>query len=373
MKKVEKSDTFIAAKKSANEKRRERANQIANQFKGGAEPETNILDYKISLIKATNWYNINADLKILRGYLNDYLMFTDRKKTITKLNQVSDYDIRTLGVLCRLKMRDQYLEDQHEKIIEDSILKLSNSINAVKRQIAEDVPRVKVDNSDSIAKQYCEAFEEAIDKFVKTHSTGFSASDYLKANNITSTISKKIGEYYATMLAELKESLVDPDLAEGYSNFTKTQMKKFIAFVESIVNACLQRRVSVKVKPKKAVPASKIVEKVQYAKDNSELKLKSISPIKLVDSSEIWTYNVKYKTITQYKSDKGIKMSVKGTTIIGFDIKSSTQLRIRKPDEFFLDNNLNKGTLVARLKTLKTKSTVPNGRLNNETIILGVW
>ena len=74
-----------------------------------------------------------------------------------------------------------------------------------------------------------------------------------------------------------------------------------------------------------------------------------------------------------YKGEGGNPLSIKGTTIIGFDIKESQQMTLRKPEEFFKGLALGKRALNNALKKLTTKASVPNGRINEECILLGAF
>lgn len=375
--KLEKSESAIASKQNAADKRRIKAQTIAAKFKGGDEPDTDFFNYKISLIKVTNWYNINVELKDIRGYLNDYLIQTERKKLITVLNKASDFDIRYLGILCRLKMRDQYLESIHENLIEERITSITESVQ--KSPTVEDIvksePKVKIDRTKDLALQYSDTLEGAIDDFVKNKKTDFDPLGYLKGKEITAPVAKEISLYYKTVVSELEKA--QDDLEEsGYGNWKKAQFKKFISFVQSIVDACIQQSVSAKVRnPRKTKPASpsKIVAKVKYAKEHKELSLKSIRPEAIVDSAEVWCYNVKYRKLIVYRAEKGSKLSVKGTTILGFDVKESLQVMLRKPEEFFKDTQLAKRSLADGLKDINTRPVTPNGRINEETILLGAF
>ena len=95
-------------------------------------------------------------------------------------------------------------------------------------------------------------------------------------------------------------------------------------------------------------------------------------PFFIIGSSEVWFYNTKYRRVGVYRAENGT-VSVKGTTIIGFDIKESKAFTLRKPEEFFKGLSMGKRALSNALKTLKTKPTQPNGRINEETIILGAF
>jgi hypothetical protein len=374
-KKVEKSVDYIASKKTAAEKRREKINSLSAIFKDAKEPETDPFDYRVSLMKALNWYNISVDLKTVRSYVNDYLISTERKKLIPIINQVPDYEVRSLGFLCRLQMRGQYLEELHQLSIEEIVGKLLASIDSAPKQV-QVVKKVKTDNTYELSVEYSEGFEEAIDNFVKNKKSDFNALDYLKAKEIPASVSKKIGQYYASVLSELKEAQTDEDLKEGYSNFTTSQMKKFIALVESMVTACNQQIQSVKVKkPRTSKPVSpiKLVSKLRYLKEYVELSLKSIQPTSIITNSELWTYNTKYRKLAIYKAEKGNKLTVKGTTIIGYDVTLSKQVMLRKPDEFFKNTPIAKMALLNGMKDVKSKPVTPKGRINEDTILLGAW
>ena len=73
-----------------------------------------------------------------------------------------------------------------------------------------------------------------------------------------------------------------------------------------------------------------------------------------------------------YKSDGGT-LSVKGTTILGFDVKESKTMTLRKPEDFFKDLSMGKRALNGAFKKLTTKPTVPNGRVNEECVLLGAF
>jgi hypothetical protein len=72
-----------------------------------------------------------------------------------------------------------------------------------------------------------------------------------------------------------------------------------------------------------------------------------------------------------YKSDTGL--SIKGTTLIGFDVVGSKSMTLRKPEDFFKGLTIGKRPLNAAFKALKTKPATPNGRINEDCIILGAF
>ena len=106
-------------------------------------------------------------------------------------------------------------------------------------------------------------------------------------------------------------------------------------------------------------------------KEFAELKLKSAKPEDMIGAKEVWIYNTKYRKVQVYKSNTGL--AIKGTTLIGFDVVDSKSMTLRKPEDFFKGLSIGKRALNAAFKTLKTKPATPNGRINEECIILGAF
>lgn len=371
-KKIEKSESAIASKKAAAERKREKNRELAKFLKGPGEPSINPLEYKISLIRALNWYNTNTENKEVRKYLNDYLISTNRKKLIPRINKAGDLEVRSIGLLCRLKSRGEYIDSDHEALIESKISEIldSNPDDIVISEPLRIKEKVKVDSSYEESLIICEDIEGAIDEFILDKTTKFDPSSYLKSKECSSQIAKHISDYYTRMLTEL----IDCD-GEGY-RLTKSQFKKFVQFIQSIVDACNQQKVSSKIrKPrkKKAISPSKMVSKIKYQKEYIDLNLKSIKPESIVDSTELWVYNTRYRKLIVYRAEKNGKLTVKGTTILGFDIKESKQVMLRKPEEFFKTTQLAKRALSNGFKTITTKPVTPNGRINEDTILLGAF
>jgi len=375
MKKLEKSESAITTSQSAAEKRRIKAQAIASKFKGGSEPSTDPLDYQFSMVKVLNWYNLNTDQKKIRSYLNEYLISTNQKKLVSILNRASDHEIRSLGLLARLKSRGQYLDTTHETYITNRIQVLVTLYDTSREVAEESTPKVKIDKTKELSILYGGTFDGAIDDFVTNKKSDFNASAFLKTNEVSAPVAKEIGAYYKSMLNELVAA--QSDLEEGgYGKWKKPQFKKFIEFVQSIVDACLQQIVSGKVrKPRKQriVPPTKLVSKMKFSKEDTTLNLKSIKPESIIGSGELWVYNTKYRKLSVYKSESGGKLSVKGSTILGFDVKESIQVMIRKPEEFFRNTQLAKRALYTAMKTITTRPVTPTGRINEDTVLLGAF
>lgn len=359
----------------------ENASTALGYNKGGKEPTINVLNYKTDLISALNYYNTVYDNKDKRKWTMTYV----GKNSVKEFDQVPDYEFRTLGVLIRLKQREQFLEDKELKYIDDNLAKLRklNTMEKVSSVVKNPVKEEKVqkpviDKTFDIVNEHLGEFCFMIDEFITSDKEPDFAT-YLKSREVPANIAKQLPSFFERNIAELNEALEgeDKQLVEGYSFLKKTKLKKLLKFYESIAEACQQAVVSNKVerKPRKVKekPATIVAKNVKYMPECVELGLKSAPPPTLVNSSEVWVFNVKYKKLQVYRAPSGEKMTVKGTTLINYDVANSTSKTLRKPEEAKNFAGLTKKNFELAFKNIKTKESVVNGRINEDCIIMKVW
>ena len=188
---------------------------------------------------------------------------------------------------------------------------------------------------------------------------------------------KKMDEHDQDMWTQLKE---------GYAHIKKAEIKKLRTAIEELMTALdfLIESAKATRKPRKAKPksATKLVEKLKYAKTDTKYSLASVNPVDVVGANELWVFNVKTRKLGKYVAanidPKGMKrdgtgLSVKGTTIIGFDETASVQKTLRKPDEQLKAfKSAGKVALRKFLDEVATTDTKLNGRCNPDTILLKV-
>jgi hypothetical protein len=170
---------------------------------------------------------------------------------------------------------------------------------------------------------------------------------------------------------------------EAYSCYDKKALKvrleafrNFMGSLEVIVETAKATR-----KPRKrVVNVEKLVSKIKYAKQDDKFKLASINPLDIVYASELWVFNVKTRKIGRYIAKnidplkagrEGSGLSVKGTTIIGFNEEQSIQKTIRKPEEKLTEfKSAGKRKLEKFLDEINAVDIKLNGRINADTILL---
>lgn len=361
--------------KTSERAKRERALDLVS---GGSkhEPCTTEENYKMDLVHALNWYNAFRDEKNIRTYATEFV-----KKFHPSFSQViskaSDLELRQIGTLGRLIYRNQYISPEHILLISNQLNSLQQKYRPVKVKTVQSDSVNKISVQDRIkesADKHAVAIDEAIDDFISSKSGTFDTKQHLMTNDISGPVAKRIADLYQPLYNEITST--DPSIQEGYSNFTKLQMRRFVTFVKNILDACAQHGVSAVVrKPrvKKAKPAAVVTAKVQYMKEHPELGIKSVEPIKLVGSKEVWLYNVQYRKLSLLKgTDSGI-LEVRGTSLYNYDLELSGTKTIRDPATFFKTLAIGKRSLATAYKGITTKASPAKARLNDQTIILAVY
>jgi hypothetical protein len=93
----------------------------------------------------------------------------------------------------------------------------------------------------------------------------------------------------------------------------------------------------------------------------------------LIESTEVWVYNVKTRKLGKYIAEEGQHMQVKGTSLLFYDADKSVQKTLRKPEETLKEfKKAGKVKLRTFMDEIKTTDIKLNGRLNSDTIILKV-
>jgi hypothetical protein len=169
----------------------------------------------------------------------------------------------------------------------------------------------------------------------------------------------------------------DSQVKEGYSNFTKPQLKKVIAYYDQIIMDALkiagEAKESRKPRARKKKSPDQLVSKMQYLDKFDELKLESIPAKQIIGSTQLWVYNTKNKKLGVYHAEDAGGFGVNGSTLTNFNEGKSVARTLRKPKDV-LTNVMKSGKIALRniLPALTTAETPLTGRINKDTILLKV-
>lgn len=328
-------------------------------------------NYVAKLVYAFNWYNAEKDKKDARKYLEDF----SKKFNVGKsLVGVVDADIiMTMGWTARLACKGAQLSDDH-------LSKLHHYLNNLRsvQKVAPPAPKVNIQEAtQNRIKNYLGELEGVLDEIAKNPKSDFSLLEDLKKNQMPQTVGPDIETWTKSKISELIAAYEgkDKDLAEGYSNFRKKDLlafiKKLATFIEDAEKYSAFKKANRKPREKKVKPAGVQIKALKYKARDSELNISSVSPTEIVGAQQVWVFNTKTRKLAVYRTDSALGIQVKGTTLQNYDPEMSMQKTLRKPAEQLKDL-LAAGKVQLRkfMDNIKSVPTTPNGRMNEETLIV---
>lgn len=355
----------------------------------GGEPEWRVQpgDNRVSALSAGfAWYNYHYGKKDAKDMIVHWLEHNDRSKDARKIRAIPDSQIRlTPAWVCRMNLVGLELNDHELLQINEQISNMLTVKDEVKIVVTdEETAQNKVTIQDRLREKVSECageLEGVFDEFVADGakmSANIKPIATIRGMNVAPQMISSISDIWKDRLAEFEEAVEgrDSDLVEGYSNFSKIQLRNMIKFCETVINDCgayVQiKKVERKPRAKKAVSPETQARKFKYLKAFEELKLESESPARLVGANEAWLYDSKKRKLIYVVADTHIgSITVKNNMILGFDSAASVQKTLRKPADQIKALLLG-GKPAARkyFKDIKATDTKFNGRGTENMIIL---
>jgi hypothetical protein len=356
----------------------------------GSEPEWRTqpdAERRVSALSAAfSWYNYHYGKKDAKDMIVHWLEHQERPKDAKKIRAIPDSQIRlTPAWVCRMSLVGLELNEHELLQINEQISGMLRIKDEVKIVITEEeTAQNKVTIQDRLREKVSECageLEGLFDDFV-TDGAKITASikpiATIRGMNVAPQMISIISDIWKIKLAEFEEVVAgkDSDLVEGYSNFTKIELRNMIKFAEQVINDCgayVQiKKVERKPRAKKAVSPERQASKFKYVKEFAELNLTSESPARLVGAIEAWLYDTKKRKLIYVVADTHIgSITVKNNMILGFDAAASVQKTLRKPAEQ-IKALLAGGKPASRkyFKDIKATDTKFNGRGTENLVIL---
>jgi hypothetical protein len=356
----------------------------------GGEPEWRVqpdAESRVSALSAAfSWYNYHYGKKDAKDMIVHWLEHHDRSKDARKIRAIPDSQIRlTPAWVCRMSLVGLELNEHELLQINEQIsnmLKVKDEVKIVVTE--EETAQNRVTIQDRLREKVSECageLEGLFDDFVldgAKMSASIKPMATIRGMNVAPQMISTISDIWKTKLAEFEEVATgkDSDLVEGYSNFSKIELRNMIKFAEQVINDCSAyvqiKKVERKPRAKKAISPEKQASKFKYLKAFDELKLESEPPARLVGAGEAWLYDTKKRKLIYIVADTHIgEISVKNNMLLGFDAAASVQKTLRKPAEQ-IRALLAGGKPAARkyFKDIKATDTKFNGRGTENLIIL---
>ena len=217
------------------------------------------------------------------------------------------------------------------------------------------------------------------DKWIDGDDATINIYDRFKYHGLTNTAISHVKPMIEGWLLDYEDAYHKrcEQAVEGYSHLKRSTLNHRIkvckAMLEDLERIRSATKASRNIKVKRPKSVDKQVAKVQYKKEDNDYKIVSINPIQIPTKTRLYAFNTKSKMVIEYVTESVNGFEISGSTIKNFSKGSSRTICLRKPLDF-LPIVLQKTPkqIDAAWQTLKTKTKVPNGRINKDTILLRV-
>jgi len=315
-----------------------------------------------------------------------------------------EYWVSLPGTSNHLKPISESIKPYIEKAItQGQKIQKSSDIKKPAKSKSPNVQEILNDQAIKIAEDIDAWLDEFVENKFEFDPESFDIKKYFLKKEINQAHARKIQKFYIGELEEFKSLLSIPSpsklskledseqdywhqLKEGYKFYRKTDIKKYISALENVIGSCeflIETNKSTKtIRKSKPKPASKLVEKLKYKKICDKYALTSVSPESVVGANVLWVFDTKTRKLGKYVASNpdpknqgrpGSGLSVKGTTITGFDTEQSIQKTLRQPEQALKEfKSSGKVALRKFLDNISTVDTKLTGRCNENIILLKV-
>ena len=355
-------------------------------------PPTDPEERSKAYANATRWYYYFTNKKLYTKevitYCQDSLEFS--KKEIQAMKCIPDWKIymRNHAFVKMTQIGWDYTQEEIEKHHENikSLLPEGLKLLAAKKEEQDAKPKKPVippherQRLKVISTIYAEFDERVVDSWMEgkydKKEVKFPAYSLIQLHGIKGSALNIFRDMVMSEYEPIKAAYdkTDKDCEEAYSHITKGNKRKCLDLMDSIFEDIEKARAAAKnarTANRKPKARDAQVKNLKYLKDDEDSKVISITPVLIPQAGWLWTYNIKTKRLTEFKTSSTNGFEVRGSTLYNWDEKESRQAVLRKPLEI-LPQILNKTNkqIDNVWSNLTTKVTKPTGRINKDTILL---
>jgi len=345
---------------------------------------------QFDLVHAFQWYNHHKDSKDARKYLIEYLVKNNQITPIQK--QAADYLNNSWNIvdgwLARCLSRGAWVPDNVYQNFQDRIAGFRERLDNIVRERNLTAPVAIDGNVISIQERVTAKADyfimELEAKFDDLWHTGslkeFVAYTWMVENEVKPMHATKIAEYFKKRAAEwiriIESRATDEYIKESYPRSMKEMVagaKIFTSFATDAETLASNKSAARKPRKKKPVSFEKKVKNLKFKKEDTDNKLVSIDPVRIMGSQRLWVYNTKTRKLGLYVAKDEAGLAVKGSAIENYKYSESISKTLRKPKDV-LSRVLDGGKVVLRkvMGEINSKPSELNGRINKDTILLRV-
>jgi hypothetical protein len=334
-----------------------------------------------------NFYNYYHNQKDLKKYLVDWAK-NSGKYTKEQLGHfIRGHEKLVSMTACGIAKAHSVgmpLRERHIAYLHSEVMDAIKNTAPEALEEAKPVEKPKVYTptiQDRLAERTSEIIGELegmYDAMLENTGDKFLPYEFLTANNVVQSQLGKYEALYNARRAELQSAQAkeDEQLVEGYKHLKAADYKRIYAWMDQLLAAIEQyrgvKKATKKARVKKAPSKEKLIGKMKYAKEHKPLKLVSINPADILGAQELWVFNTKTRKLGRYTADSHHgSLSVKGTSIVGYDEVQSVCKTLRKPEaqipELMKASKPNKRKFMSTIKATEVKL---NGRISEDVVLL---
>jgi hypothetical protein len=346
---------------------------------------------QFDLVFAFQWYNHHKDNKDARKYLTEYLV---KNNLITEpqrqaMSYLNDSWNIVDGWLARCLSRGAWVPDSvYNNFIDNRIPQLKERLDAIVRERNLTAPVVSDSNVISIqervtakADYFIMELEAKFDEFWHQGSQeDFDPYTWMVENEVKPMHATKIAEYFRERAKDwvrmIEARKTDEYVKESYPRSHKEYLhgaNLFVLFATDAEKLASNKNAARKPRKKKPISFEKKVKNLKFKTSDTDNKLVSIDPVRIMGCQQLWIYNTKTRKLGLYVANDEAGLSVKGSSIENYKYGESVSKTLRKPKDV-LSRVLDGGKVVLRkvMGEINSKPSELNGRINKDTILLRV-
>ena len=340
------------------------------------EPQFNQLDYNSSIIKYLSFFNSEVSNGDRRKLALEY--WKSKGLDVSGMGRLPDFKFQQLGVLARITSRGYSLEPKHQEMLDgayDTLSKVTDTEEekpVVKRRSTEET------HHDEFL-DICETFDGELERISSSEKRTIDVKRFYVKRDTHYAICKMVSDHFLSRREELAAAIAgdDEQLVEGYSHLSKKAMKMMLEFMSEITASEEANKKIRKPRKKKVKTAAELVSKVQYMPEFDSLGMVSVEPSKIIGSEVVYLFNTKLRKLFFYIAVKGETLTIKGTTIIGFDPVKSGGKNVRKPEVFFSPlsgyETMSRREFLKAFDSIRAKVIEGPGRISKDMVIVKVY
>lgn len=326
------------------------------------------------LSQAYNWYSMYSNKKTKEKYIKEYLSVKELPTGFLK------YCGSTAASACRLLSKGYKLPQKTIDFVNSNI-ELAKKETSKNQSSDKEPPVVSIQEKiQEATSNFIGEIEGLFDEYIQSkYKLTFNFKAKLDSWSVKSVHASKMLEWFKIKRKEYSDILTtkDPDLIEGYSNFSRKNLKNIVSFFDQLILDLVsfldEKKATRKPRKRKVKSAEELVSKVNYCKEDKIYGFTSIDASKIIGATQLWIFNIKTRKLGVYNAQDASGFSIKGSTLLNFDEKTSLCKTVRQPKEFitkFLA--LGKASLKSSFTKINSKENALTGRFNADTILLRI-